>query len=85
MPQAPLPATQIGHPHNLHYQTRPPGEMLGPLPLDSFGVVLLPCKTCFLPRFKNCFDEVEAQALWSVQRFVLVGAEGLCVFLKMGY
>jgi hypothetical protein len=61
-PQAPLPAAQIGHPHNLHYQTRPPSKMLRPLPLASFRVILLPCETCFLPGFEDCLDEVEAQA-----------------------
>jgi hypothetical protein len=59
MPHAPLPTAQIRHTHNLHHQARPPGEMLCPLPLASFRVILFPCKARFLPGFEDRFDEVE--------------------------
>ena len=45
----PIPATQIGHAHDLNHETRPPREMLRSLPLACLGVVLLPGKACLYP------------------------------------
>jgi hypothetical protein len=49
MPNLPLPTTQIWHPHDLDHETRPAREMLRPLPLARFRVILLPCKACLVP------------------------------------
>jgi hypothetical protein len=57
----PLPTTQIRHPHNLDYQTRPARKMLRSLSLSSFWIILLPGETRFDPLVVDGFDQVDAQ------------------------
>ena len=72
---------QIRHPHNLNNQTRPPREMLGPLPLSSLGVILLPSKAGFCPVLINGFDEIETETAVQVLGLLLVRTGRLCIFL----
>jgi hypothetical protein len=58
--------------------------MLRSLPFAGFRVILFPCKACFLPAFKDGFDEVEAKAAVEVFGFFLVWAGSLCIFLVYG-
>ncbi len=49
---------QFIHGHHLHHKTCPAREMLRPLTLASFRVILLPCKSCFLPALVHRLYEV---------------------------
>lgn len=52
---------EIRHAHNLHHQTGPAREMLGPLALAGFGVVLLPREASTLPFVEDGAHEVGAE------------------------
>lgn len=49
---------KIRHAHNLHYQTGPTCEMLGPLALARFGIVLFPREAGALPFIKDSAHKV---------------------------
>ncbi|SRR6266536_1893690 len=76
-----IPSRQIRHAHNLHYQARPPGEMLRPLALSSLRIILFPSKARLRPIFIDSLDEIKTEATVQVLGLLLVRAAGVCVFL----
>lgn len=53
-----LTGRQIGHRHHLHHHTGPAGEMLRPLSVSGFGIVLLPGESGLLPLPEDILNQV---------------------------
>ena len=53
-----LRSAQLRHRHNLHHQTSPTREMLGPLSSARFRIILFPREARSFPLIEDVFDEI---------------------------
>lgn len=77
-----LACRKVGHRHHLHDQAGPAGEMLRPLALASFWVILFPGESGSLPLPEHVFNQVSPQSGIHVLGLLLVWPSRGCNVLK---
>lgn len=76
-----LSRVKVRHCHQLNCQTGPASEMLCPLTISGFWIILFPCETCLIPRIGYSIDQVLPQGHICLGRPLLMRSFCLGKFL----